>query len=219
MNGPSGRVWRLVNAIIYAIVGGGLVAVYVLLDASAQQLDWLPIGLYGGLFITYLLLERWAYRGSEGAGQQTHRWLRYALNLVWWAVMLAPVVEYILTGRDNPVVMGFGIVLAVAGMAIRMWGVRTLGRYFSGHIETYDDHQVVDTGPYGVIRHPAYAGNILHVVGMPLVLNAWLTLLLSAVLVVLFIRRLLWEEAELAERVPGYTDYQDRTARLIPGIW
>ena len=219
MNEPSGRIWRLATAIIYVIVGGTLVVEYVLLNANAARLNWLPIYLYGGLFAVYLLLERWAYRGSEGAGRQTHRWLRYALNLAWWLVMLAPVIEYALTGRHNWVVAGIGSVLAVAGMAIRIWGVRSLGRYFSGHIETYDDHRVVDTGPYAVIRHPAYAGNILHVVGMPLVLNAYLALILSAIVIVLFIRRLLWEEDELAKQVPGYAAYQERTDRLIPGLW
>lgn len=219
MNQRSDRVALAANIVIYSLVGLAVVGVCFLLEDSAARLNRWLVYLYGSLFVAYMLLERWAYRGSEGTGQQAHRGLRYLLNLAWWAVVIAPLAEYALTARHNGWVTALGLTLAVAGTALRMWGVRALGRYFSGHIETYADHTLVESGPYAFIRHPAYAGNILHVLGLPLILNAYFSLVLSALVIALFIRRLLWEEQALAEQVPGYAAYRERTHRLIPGLW
>jgi protein-S-isoprenylcysteine O-methyltransferase Ste14 len=79
--------------------------------------------------------------------------------------------------------------------------------------------QVVEKGPYAVIRHPSYLGSMLVVLGLPLVMNAYLNLILSAVLIALFAQRLLLEERVLADRMPAYADYRQRTHRLFPGIW
>jgi protein-S-isoprenylcysteine O-methyltransferase Ste14 len=78
---------------------------------------------------------------------------------------------------------------------------------------------VVEAGPYRFIRHPSYAGSMLVVLGMPLVMDAYLSLILSVVLITLFNLRLRMEEVVLAERLKGYAAYQQRTHRLIPGVW
>jgi protein-S-isoprenylcysteine O-methyltransferase Ste14 len=97
-----------------------------------------------------------------------------------------------------------------------MW---TLGKYFSAHIEIKNNHQLIENGPYKFIRHPVYAGNTLHAIGIPLILNAYLTLGISAVLILLFLYRLKLEEEILVREVKGYEDYARRINRLIPKIW
>ena len=93
--------------------------------------------------------------------------------------------------------------------------------YLGEKIKTYLDanYQHIEKGPYKFIRHPAYAGNILQAVGVPLILNAYLTLSISAMLVLLFLYRLKREEEVLVREVKGYEDYTKRTYRLIPKIW
>lgn len=193
--------------------------VFTVLDRRWGALTAWKVYLYAGLLTAHLLGERLAYRGREGAGQQHHGWTRYALFTLWWVVMFGAPLEYALWPRDALAVTVVGAALAVAGAALRVWGIRTLGRYFSGHIETQPDHAVVEAGPYRVIRHPAYAGNVLLAIGMPLVLNAWLTLIPAALLAALFVARIPLEEAVLIAEVPGYADYVTRTRRLIPGLW
>lgn len=70
-----------------------------------------------------------------------------------------------------------------------------------------------------MLRHPGYAGSILQVVGLPLVVNAYGVLILSVAVAGLFIHRLLWEEEWLMNNLPGYEAYNQRTWRLIPGVW
>jgi protein-S-isoprenylcysteine O-methyltransferase Ste14 len=218
----SGRAsWRgnwvgILSTLASMAAGAG---VYAALSAHWDALTPWKLYLYGGLFAAHLLAERLAYRGAEGAGQQHYAWTRYALFTLWWVVMFSAPLEYALWPRDNLAVTVAGVALALVGATLRVWSIRALGRYFSGHIETQPGHRVVETGPYRLIRHPAYAGNVLLAIGMPLVLNAWLTLIPAALVCALFVYRIPLEEAALAENVPGYRDYMARTSRLIPGIW
>jgi protein-S-isoprenylcysteine O-methyltransferase len=84
-----------------------------------------------------------------------------------------------------------------------------------------DDHQLITTGPYRLLRHPSYAGSLLTLAGLGLALGNWLSLL-SAVLGALlgFIRRIPIEEAVLQARFGAeYTAYTQRTWRLVPFMW
>jgi protein-S-isoprenylcysteine O-methyltransferase Ste14 len=209
--------WVGVLSTLASVVAGA--GVFTLLNARWDALTAWKVYLYFGLFAAHLLAERLAYRGAEGAGQQRHAWTRHALFTLWWLVMFGAPLEYALWPRESLAVTVVGAALAVAGAILRVWSIRALGRYFSGHIETQPGHRVVESGPYRLIRHPAYAGNVLLAIGMPLVLDAALTLIPAVLLAALFVYRIPLEEAALAENVPGYRGYMARTDRLIPGIW
>jgi len=86
-------------------------------------------------------------------------------------------------------------------------------------VDTWAALRIVDQGPYALIRHPSYLSSILIVVGLPLLMNAYISLTLSVVLVALFVYRLLREEAILSQRLPAYAAYMQGTYRLIPWIW
>jgi protein-S-isoprenylcysteine O-methyltransferase Ste14 len=80
--------------------------------------------------------------------------------------------------------------------------------------------RVIDTGPYGIVRHPMYAGAILHLIGMPLLLGSWLGLLVLPLIIGGLILRIAIEEAALRDAFPGYGDYVARVRhRLVPGVW
>lgn len=133
--------------------------------------------------------------------------------------MFAPVYEYWHFPRLNLAATAAGTLIALVGTAVRASGIYSLGEFFSAHVETWGHQAVVEKGPYLYIRHPAYAGNILQAVGMPLILNAYLTLLLSAFIISLFLVRLVLEEKVLTDKLPGYQEYMKRTKRIIPGVW
>ncbi|AAM31604.1 hypothetical protein MM_1908 [Methanosarcina mazei Go1] len=134
-------------------------------------------------------------------------------------LLILPALEYSLFPGYSPAVTATGTFLAVSGTILRAWGIWTLGKYFSVHIEIKDRHELIESGPYRFIRHPAYAGNLLQAVGIPLILNAYYSLSISAVLVFLFLYRLKLEEETLLREVNGYKDYVKRTYRLVPKIW
>ena len=92
--------------------------------------------------------------------------------------------------------------------------------YLSRTIEVQEGQQVVDTGLYGVVRHPMYAVTLLLFLSMPLLLGSLWGFVVFLVYPVLIVRRLLDEEKLLAAELPGYTAYQKKVKyRLIPFVW
>ncbi len=92
--------------------------------------------------------------------------------------------------------------------------------FAASSIKTFDGQQVISTGPYALVRHPKYVGDLLLVVGIPLALGSWWAL----VFVVLTIPGLAWrildEEKLLKKDLPGYTEYTQKVHyRLVPYLW
>ncbi|WP_243359452.1 methyltransferase family protein [Fundidesulfovibrio terrae] len=81
--------------------------------------------------------------------------------------------------------------------------------------------KVIDTGPYAVVRHPLYAGELLSLAGSPLLLGSWAGLAgVIAVFLPLLAVRAVLEERLLSEGLAGYAQYAGRVRfRLIPGVW
>jgi protein-S-isoprenylcysteine O-methyltransferase len=113
------------------------------------------------------------------------------------------------------------VVLFVAGLTLRWWAIITLGRFFTVDVVVEKDHEVVERGPFRVVRHPSYAGVLLAFVGFALTLRNWLALLVILLPIFgVFIRRMKVEEEALARALgPRYTDYMKRTKRLVPGVY
>jgi protein-S-isoprenylcysteine O-methyltransferase Ste14 len=81
-------------------------------------------------------------------------------------------------------------------------------------------HAIATTGPYAHVRHPMYAGAILLLLGIPLLLGSWQGLALAPVLVAGFAIRAVLEERTLSAQLPGYADYAARVRyRFVPLIW
>ncbi|MEU8006225.1 isoprenylcysteine carboxylmethyltransferase family protein [Catellatospora sp. NPDC049111] len=115
--------------------------------------------------------------------------------------------------------IGFG--LLVSGMALRIWSIRTLGRYFTFTVQTSGDQAVIATGPYRVIRHPGYAGLLLVSAGIGLLLANWLAevVVIAAAAAGLVHRITVEERALLRDLGSAYREYAATRARLIPFIW
>ena len=92
--------------------------------------------------------------------------------------------------------------------------------YLSRTIEVQENQKVIDTGLYGIVRHPMYSVTLLLFLSMPLVLGSFLSFLCFLCYPVLIIKRLKDEEVFLEKELPGYADYKKKVKyRLIPGVW
>ena len=113
-----------------------------------------------------------------------------------------------------------GLMLAVAGMAIRFMGLRELGRQFSVYVTLQEDHKLVQSGIYGVLRHPLYLGAIFAMVGIALVFRSWLIIPGSVLVNAFVLVRISREEKLLAEHFKvEFAAYRRRTWRLLPYIY
>ena len=92
--------------------------------------------------------------------------------------------------------------------------------YLSRTIKVEEGQTVVDTGLYGIVRHPMYAATILLFLMMPLVLGSWYALIVLACYPAIIAVRLKDEEDLLTKELPGYAAYKQKVKyRLIPFIW
>jgi len=92
--------------------------------------------------------------------------------------------------------------------------------YLSRTVEVQEDQTVVDSGLYGVIRHPMYAATILMFMAMPLVLGSFFSFLVFLLYPVITVMRIRNEEEVLEKNLKGYAEYKKRVKyRLIPFVW
>jgi len=92
-----------------------------------------------------------------------------------------------------------GVFLFVAGVALRWWAIITLGRFFTVDVVVEKDHEVVERGPFRLVRHPSYAGVLLGFVGFALTLRNWAALLIILLpIFAVFMRRMNVEEKALS---------------------
>lgn len=114
-----------------------------------------------------------------------------------------------------------GLLLVGSGYAFGVWAL-VENRFFSSmvRIQTDRGHVVCDSGPYQIVRHPGYAGNILPLPGIALAFSSLWTFIPAAVALIIVVIRTALEDRTLQEELPGYAAYARRVRfRLLPGIY
>jgi protein-S-isoprenylcysteine O-methyltransferase Ste14 len=112
-----------------------------------------------------------------------------------------------------------GLTVFIGGIALRAWAIRTLGRSYSHRVRTPAAQQIVDSGPYRHLRHPAYTGMLIAHVGILLLFcNVFVAVALFAVFLPALVRRIRVEERHLLQ-IPAYREFAVQRARLAPGVW
>ena len=92
--------------------------------------------------------------------------------------------------------------------------------YLSRTIGVQENQRVIDTGLYGVVRHPMYSATLLMFLSMPLVLGSLPSFVAMLAYIPLIVKRIKNEEAVLLVELNGYADYRNRVRyRLIPLLW
>ena len=114
-----------------------------------------------------------------------------------------------------------GCAVAVFLLAYALYGeVLRENAWLSRTVEVQQGQQVVDTGLYGVVRHPMYAATILLFLSIPLILGSVWAFLIFLPFPALLAARIKNEEAVLLEGLEGYEEYTKRVRwRLIPFVW
>jgi protein-S-isoprenylcysteine O-methyltransferase Ste14 len=161
---------------------------------------------------------------SALAGGRLREWTFFLVMLgiagaVLGALWLTRFAQFAVHG--GKAVVALGEIVATCGIALRIWAILTLDRFFTFVVGITSDHRVVQHGPYRALRHPGYAGALLALAGAGIAMGNWLSLLLMIVGPALALSvRISVEETTLATVLGAeYLAYASRTARLIPRIW
>ena len=114
------------------------------------------------------------------------------------------------------------IVAAVVFLFAYLFYVEVLreNTYLSRTIEIQENQKVIDTGLYGIVRHPMYLSTLLLFLSMPLVLGSLISFIVFLIYPVIMVKRIINEEKVLEKGLEGYSDYKVRIKyRVIPFIW
>ena len=218
------RVLGIVGGVVFlALVGA------VLFGCAGRwdlPLFWAYLGVWAaatvvGTFVSDPTLVKERLRPGPG-GQDSI--LVFLMIPLWLA-------QYIVAGLDVGrlhwsdgvplVVQVIGLVALAAALAVVLWAV-AVNRFFSSviRIQTDRGHQLVTSGPYRFVRHPAYACWPFLIVGGGLALGSWLAVLVGVLLVFPILWRTAREDRILREQLPGYANYAQKVRyRLFPGVW
>jgi protein-S-isoprenylcysteine O-methyltransferase Ste14 len=204
------------------IVGG------IVLLASGQWADpwlWAYIACWAGVSMYALLsidddLARERFTPPEAGADRL--WLR-AVRLIALAHLVVGALD---AGRLHWSSVPAPIrIVGFAGMAVAclvVFHAMLSNRFFSPVVRIQKDrgHHLIDSGPYGIVRHPGYAGMILMAPFSGLALGSWISVAIALVYSGLIFRRVMFEDAFLRGNLEGYDAYASRVRyRLIPGVF
>ncbi len=212
----------------------GVVMLAAMLFLAAGTVNWIAgwamvIIMAGWVIATALVvMPRYPALLAERVGPKkgAKSWDTALLGLYGVAMMIM----WIVAGLDvrngwssgiGPAAQIAAMLIVIAGYGLVVWATG-VNAYFSQvvRIQTERGHTVISNGPYRYVRHPAYVGMILVVLGAPIMLGSWWALIPGAISAALAIIRTVLEDKMLQAELAGYVDYTQHTRyRLVPGIW
>lgn len=166
------------------------------------------------------LLERRMSGGPTAEKQPTQKVIMLCTSIGFIALLVVPGFDHRFGWSTVP--LG-GVVAGDVLVAIGFYLIFLVYRentFTSATIEIAENHKVISTGPYAIVRHPMYASGSLYLLGTPLALDSYWGFVPIAAMMPFLIWRLYDEERFLASNLPGYSEYQKRVRhRLLPFMW
>lgn len=179
------------------------------------------------VFIIFFIIIIFVIQGSEiflfGNNKKKEKiyakWSFLAFSSCYVLLIVSSTVECLMVNKKiNLTVTTVGVFMIILRFLIKYWAFKSLGEYWSPHIQIKDDHQLIKKGPYGLVRHPVYLSRIINVIGIPLITNSYYTLFLFLPInLFLVFFRIYTEEKLLTEKFgEEYIKYKEETNALIP---
>ena len=211
-------------------IASGIFLLGLLLFVPAGTIQWLDgwllmIILFVPMFFAGLLmyakapdLLRSRLRAKETQSEQKDV-IKYS-GLMFLAAFIIAGLNYRFQWIVMPhAVVWIGVVIFL--LAYCFFGeVLRENQYLSRVIEVQEDQTVVDTGLYGIVRHPMYTATVLLFLSMPLVLNSLISFIIMLAYIPIIVKRIKNEEEVLEQDLKGYKEYKQKVKyRLIPFIW
>lgn len=211
----------------------GILALFAMIFIPAGKLGywqgWAYIGtavLASGLYTSYVamydpaLLQRRMQVGPGQENEPAQKIIVVFIFIAFLALIALPPLDYRF-GRSPvqwPVSLAGDFLVALSFYFFYL--VARVNSYAAANVRVEEGQKVVDTGVYGIVRHPMYFGALFLIIGTPLALGSWWTLLLVPVFLVILFFRIVSEEKVLVRDLPGYSEYQKKVKyRLVPLVW
>jgi len=201
------------------IAAGIVIVSMIYISFALTVADWL-IALRKGQAVSLL---------PERGGHKYPLWMQIALMVVGLLICI-PLFYYgwvplfKIAGNTKIILKVIGLIIYLAGFWFTLWARQTLGKYWglstSLDVKLFDEHQLIQSGPYAFVRHPMYFGAWTFMFGLLLLYPTWTILILLVSMLAAFSGRARREEVALAERFgDSWVEYKQRTWFIIPLIY
>lgn len=218
----------LINALTKFVCGLLLVGLLIFLPAGTLHYDkgWLLMGLLfvpmliAGFVMLFKSPNFLAKRLDAKEKQATQKGVLALSGLMFIAGFVIAGLDY----RFGWSKMPLGVTIASSVLFLLAYAlyaeVMRENAYLSRTIKVEKGQTVVDTGLYGIVRHPMYMATILLFLMMPVVLGSWYALIAFAFYPAIIVIRLKDEEDLLTRELPGYAEYKKKVKyRILPFVW
>lgn len=140
--------------------------------------------------------------------------------LLFWQTLIPIPFLYVRFVPFSEAIFVAGAALTLAGLLFTVWARIHIGRNWSGVVTVKENHELVTSGPYAIVRHPIYSGLLLGFAGSALALGEVRGLVAVALALWSFQRRIGTEERWMREQFgAAYQAYGERVARLVPFLY
>jgi protein-S-isoprenylcysteine O-methyltransferase Ste14 len=179
-----------------------------------------------GAYTVYLakhdpaLLKRRTEAGISHEKEPAQKVIIFCLFTAFIALIVLPPIDFRFGWSSVPWYASvLGDVLVIASFYV-FYLISKVNTYAAANVRVEEGQTVISTGMYGFVRHPMYFGALLLIVGTPLALGSWWSLLLAPLFLPILYFRIANEEKVLLRDLPGYAEYRQKVRyRLIPGLF
>jgi len=209
---------RIVSAIVNII----LIIILPLLLKPELILNYKIIIIEIVVFILWLTQPEFSIQETKQQ-KESDRFTVILILVMSVISIVVPVIQwaYFENGDSNfGLLCWIGVFFIIAGVWVRVWSIMQLGAFFTSTVQIKDEHSLVESGPYALVRHPGYLGAFLCITSGPLILNSAFGYVIACISmgIAYYYRIKIEEERLLAYFGQTYENYRKKTKSIIPFI-
>jgi protein-S-isoprenylcysteine O-methyltransferase Ste14 len=174
-----------------------------------------------GIFEIFMSVRQRRKRKIEKSGDKLSLWILAIFIAIGYSLSFS--IAYTKTGRIYhwDTFFTIGAILVLAGLIIRISSILTLKEQFTYKVTKIENHELIVTGLYKIVRHPGYLGQLIIFLGISISLSNWISVIFMITSVSIgYGYRIKTEEKFMTEQMGDkFIDYQKQTKRLIPFIY
>jgi protein-S-isoprenylcysteine O-methyltransferase Ste14 len=223
-----GREGRMRVVVVLLTMAVGWAVIFIGAGTISYLAAWTYVIIQLAVFLTagiYIIRTNPEIIRERGKSKVEKSWDKIFMWLYTPQMLLMPLVaglDYRFGWSAVPIWLQIvSFVMLVPAFILPYWAM-AVNKFLIVTVRVQEErnHQVCNTGPYRIVRHPMYTGAMMGFLFTPLALGSWWALIPGGIAIAAMTFRTVMEDKTLQEELPGYKEFTQQTKyRLVPGIW